>query len=850
MRMAQTGNCTSRAAQAPQDEAFEREAEAMSAKNRVALGAMALLIAACGGGGGGDTNPPPTGATVSLSGVAAKGLMAGADVGVYAVNADGTLAATALATTTTDKDGKYSLNFSGTQGQPYAVRVSAKADGSTTEADEFSGAAVSLPAGFAMRALVVPASTGAVTTSANVTPFSEMAVAAAAKAAGGITAANASQAMATVKQLIGFEPTATRTLSTSAAGATADEQRLAVLLTAVAQMAGSGAMGCAGASAGDKVKCVVDALAAAASTSTLKLSGAGGTDVSAALGTAINQVLTSNLAGSVNAATLSAVVANLGCTANCAVAGMTPAADPVATGIAAAKLLFSQMKADWTAMFSDDGVTSVSKGAANAQAFKFTQAMGEMQRPLNTMALDTKALYMGVDLYNAYKSGTSNATTVSDGTGNVPSNNAQAFRGLGSTGCGLYSDSNATVLATKPAEANVIGCSAYYYAVQTVIAGGLRNTFYRHATLVTPNPDRSFGWQMRARRTVNDCTPACVRTANDNLQHDSSGQERVFTGTLTPASTLGQITTWVQSGDLPAGFVTAGPSLADDRSSITLNVTRKLDAATHEMTDLAITAGTYVSKDTNGAALASFTVRKGHFGSLVVGVDNRGNFVAPDSPAKVGTSYTLGPFELDLVYATPGAAFEGVVSVSDPAWDKSKTSYIPTKESFVGTLTTIDAASGARTDFLTGTLGGSASGFATFDATQPLSPGNNYTQAVTFVGTVTAPGRPVLEVTLGGSAQTNAHVSYALPATLQYRSLANGQPRTVINFTASPAAAPSTDLTRFTFSEAASGLTAAWQKTDATTKLMAGNAEIGTVNLATNVITFKDGSVMSLDFGL
>ena len=72
--------------------------------------ASAGLLAACGGGSGTDaTTPvtpvtpvtPTTTATVALSGTAAKGLMANADVGVYAVNADGSVATVALQTTTT-----------------------------------------------------------------------------------------------------------------------------------------------------------------------------------------------------------------------------------------------------------------------------------------------------------------------------------------------------------------------------------------------------------------------------------------------------------------------------------------------------------------------------------------------------------------------------------------------------------------------------------------------------------------------------------------------------------------------------------------------------------------------------
>ena len=127
---------------------------------------IAGLLTACNGNTPSDTpvvNPPTTAARVTLAGVAAKGLMAGADVTVLAVNADGTVSSTVLGTTTTSPTGTYSVVFDGTAGVPYVVRISAKADGTTTtHLDEITGRLQPLPAGFTLRALGVPASGGAV----------------------------------------------------------------------------------------------------------------------------------------------------------------------------------------------------------------------------------------------------------------------------------------------------------------------------------------------------------------------------------------------------------------------------------------------------------------------------------------------------------------------------------------------------------------------------------------------------------------------------------------------------------------------------------------------------------------
>jgi len=104
----------------------------------IAAGIVGGTLIACGGGG--DTAPPPSGGgtTVALSGTAAKGLMANADVTALPVNADGTIGSTALATSSTDASGHYTL--SATKDQPHVIQVKARADGTTTHLDEVTGA--------------------------------------------------------------------------------------------------------------------------------------------------------------------------------------------------------------------------------------------------------------------------------------------------------------------------------------------------------------------------------------------------------------------------------------------------------------------------------------------------------------------------------------------------------------------------------------------------------------------------------------------------------------------------------------------------------------------------------------
>ena len=829
-------------------------------RNRAAAAlAVVSILSACGGGGGDSSTQQAASstATVSLTGVAAKGLMANAEVNVYLVKADGTVDGVGLLVTpaVTDAQGHYTLSFAATKDQPYVVKVSAKADGSTSHADEVSGQPQPLPAGFSMRALLIPASTGAVVTTASVTPFSEMAVAASAKASGGITATNAKQAMSTVRQLLGFDPLAVAVV-TATAGATVDEQKFAVMLASVSQLANDGALGCGTGSAGDKTKCVVDAVAAAASTTTMKLSsgnGASATDVSAALGLAVKKVLaTPKLAGSVSSALLTTVVTNLGCSSNCTAAstGTTPTVDARAAGITAAKLLFTEIKSDWMAMLSRGGAQANASGAANAQAYKFRAAMDQAYVPVYGLAADTSLLMAGADLYNSYKAGRTSTPFINRGQGLVSSDGSADFSKTAS-GCAVYQDSAATVQATAPANAVSYACGATYYGTRTAITGGNRFTYYRHGYLVTPNTDGSFGWEGRARKTINDCTPVCTRISNANMQTDASGAELApFKGTITPTiNGAGEIIKFTLVGDLPAGFNLKSNVLVGHRQAVTLSGERTFDASTGNLST-AMLSGKIAALDMAGTTLSALSIKNGIFETMRVRLDARGRVVAVNAPTAVGstTFNELSAVSFDVLFETPTAAVEGIVSATDSAWDKTLTQSIPTKVSFTGRLSAI--TSGISTEFLSGTVAANATGYTAYDASKALSASNGYTETISFVGSLLAPGRPRLEITLGAVAWTDSHTNQLQSSSVQYRNLVGNAPRTVVNVSATP---NTTDANRMNLklTEAVSNLSAAWESGDATIKLTIGGAlEIGSVNAGSGLVTFADGTSMSLDFGL
>ena len=187
---------------------------------------LASSLIACGGGGGGGGGGAQT---VTLGGIAAKGILKGADVTAYEViNGQ----ETKVSSTTTDAEGSYSLDLPATNN---TVIVAVTVNDNTTMLDEsqlVNGVykEVKAPAGLALRTAVEDASSDR--TSVNANPFTEMAVTAA-KSTGSFTKANLLAARAMVKQFIGMDPELALPIAPDAT-ATADQRKMMTLLTGLA----------------------------------------------------------------------------------------------------------------------------------------------------------------------------------------------------------------------------------------------------------------------------------------------------------------------------------------------------------------------------------------------------------------------------------------------------------------------------------------------------------------------------------------------------------------------------------------------------------------------------------------
>lgn len=803
--------------------------------------ASAGLMAACGGGGGGESapvtppvvNPPSDVARVTLTGLVAKGLMANADVTVLAVNADGTVSSTVLGTTTTSATGTYSVSFDGTSGKPYVIRISAKADGTTTHLDELLGSQP-LPAGFALRALGVPASSGPVTASATVTPFSEMATAAAGRATGGITVASTAQAISTVTQLLGFNPVAAPAPST-APGAGADAQKLAIMLTAVSKLAADGGLGCSTGTAGDKTRCVTEALAAAANTSTLTLQ-ANGTDLSAALGGAVAAVLTdATLAGAVPPSSLTVALANLACTGSACTAapatgGTPPGPDATALAIAASKQLFTEMRSDFASLFSRGGITAASGGAANVEAWKFNEAMQGMQVPVDVMAKDLGVLLTAADLYNDFMASRSTLNVRGGAPGEFDGDLYQpSVGGSDAVACALYADTTNTVLATTPAQVVQIGCRALYFVTFDPVTGVRRE--WRHGFTIVPAANGRFDYTTRARLRTTPCNaPACT-DFNVALQPD------FYAGALNVTlNAAGSITAFNVDGRLPGAFVSGSTALYNGFHEMQMQGTRTISGFKQEV---AAVQGTLRAYDTAGALQGTLTLRDGS-NVVQIPITDSGTLPSAGDPATQGTP-SAGT--LVLAWTTPAAEFEGKLSLTDSVWDSSGTYFSPQRAELSGSLRTV--AGGVAAEFLSGSFVATISGYANHNATLALSPTNRYTESFSFSAAVTAPNRPRLELTAGASKTSDLVDVNSM--TLQYRSVVNGTPRIVVGATATRDV---NGLGTYSLTEASANLRMDWRENAATADLFQGTTLIGTLNNANGLLTFVDGSFISLDAGL
>ena len=219
------------------------------------LSALTLMtLVACGGGGGGGVASTTT-STVGVSGVASKGLLGKATVYVYAVT-DGKKGAL-LGRTITNDVGEYSVTGLTANTNPIIVEVVTTAD--TTFCDETKPLKINgkfdcdakTGADTVIRSTLPDLSKTSIT---HVTPFSEMAVAAAAST-GSLTPASLAVGQAVVQESLGFNPMTVKPVN-AGESMDANQTKMMTLLSAV--MLDAKLNTCSGDASG--IKCLIDRL--------------------------------------------------------------------------------------------------------------------------------------------------------------------------------------------------------------------------------------------------------------------------------------------------------------------------------------------------------------------------------------------------------------------------------------------------------------------------------------------------------------------------------------------------------------------------------------------------------------
>ena len=354
---------------------------------------------------------------------------------------------------------------------------------------------------------------------------------------------------------------------------------------------------------------------------------------------------------------------------------------------------------------------------------------------------------------------------------------------------------------------------------------------WRHGFTIVPAANGRFDYTTRARLRTTPCNlPACT-DFNFALQPD------FYAGRLNVTLNAGgSITAFNVDGRLPGAFVTGGTALYNGFHEMQMQGTRTISGFKQEV---AAVQGTLRAYDTAGALQGTLTLRDGS-NVVEIPVTDSGTLPSAGNPATGGTP-SAGT--LVLAWTTPAAEFEGKLSLTGSVWDRSGTRFAPQRAELSGSLRTVN--SGVAAEFLSGSFVATTSGYASHDARLALSASNRYTESFSFAAAVTAPNRPRLELSAGASKTSELNDVDSL--TLQYRSVVNGTPRIVVGATATRDAG---GVATFGLTEASANLRMDWRETDATSDLFQGTTLIGTLNNANGLLTFVDGSFISLDAGL
>lgn len=761
------------------------------------LPVVAAALVACGGGSDSDSPPPPE--TITLTGTVAKGLASGAKMRVLSAAASPVVLASGF---TSGPDGHYTITLNKHSGP---VVIEADLDGAVIADETNPGSTYTGRPGEKMRAIISPTASAAAAT-ANVTPFSEMAVDLVAEAewnANAVTDANN-----IVRQLLNN----TDHLTASPTGA------LLPHLTAVQQLVNTNPAGTAGG-----LTAVLRELRDAA-----KVSGG-----AVSIGSGLTATLT----------------AACGTTAACGGAFETPvAAIPIGTGdsINPVHGLFQDLR-DTLLAYSNPS----KNGDLDVAAVGLEAAVKAAVQPIDDEMLGVLGMFSkGDQMYRDFKAGVSTQQFINSGssygrtrthtTTGVAVNDAPLARyrcEVASAtivskegGAQDVGDDYTTSGVTKD-NANVFAC----YGVGTVgrlfpSHDGVNS--YLHAVTFIPQTDGNFKYMHQLRTRPFNLTGTTDATTRVKAVYGSLGVTRSPAAELTGFSLNGKLVPGLKGHtaveyalldrvDASLVFSNSEPTITsakfDLSGSMTLYKKDNVFASS-----VVIASGTMVEVKTD--VPYSYTDYRYGGSSCPAGYVPAFGTTAPNLSCVgtvTGTKEGVRALNLDVTVTAPGVKFQGIVSANTPSFDSTSTAYYPTKMSLQGKIFEADGTTGHRL-LLDGTGSVELVNYASFNANSSA----DAPMKVTFDGKLLLKNRPEMRLTLSGEqtalgAQSLSGTFFWNSKALKLAAAANG------DWTVSNDAG-----VRFTIPKGGS---------DTAQDVLQGNVKVGTINFGRSRIDYIDG---------
>ena len=777
--------------------------------------ALALALTGCGGGGGDNAGAPVAGAPVGVTpvpertvqGTAAKGLIKGAKVSLYALDAQGVRGATALATAITGTDGTYKLQVAASV-QNFVIEVTT-APGAVM-ADEATGTDIAIPEGMKLRSVVTLASNATGTYEGTVSPLTEMIARTAETADGKLPQQAVALAKTSVRTLLGFDPETVKPVnSNSAAAATAseDEKNQSLALAAISKMGSAASADCAQDNPGERISCVVTKLAASVkvtdgqpSLEQNRLAQFRDAIQEVAADKVINRTGKEKVVGipvlTPLPATPTPTPTTPAPTTPTTPVPATPA--PVgasATQLQATKALFASLRTNLRALDEGDAF----RATANSIKNDLADTVAPLGDDVGGMATFVSS---AVDHLNTIRASSNWYRTYARVLGNVVSNSPVPYSIMnGEGGCDIVLSPlsmTCTVvqnnyLPGSGATSFTAGTRVYATRVFKIVPKAGSTTDYSYTAYLEKNTARYEGFTI-----VGDT----VKEAIGN----------VVSGDITIARDGANLTQLAVKGRM-TGRLNAGGTLDSDYEDWTLKVVR-----TDEATGTALYnfGGEFVAVKAGQPA-----------GKVNIETTSFLRVVLPASTGKVGVN-AANELQVTLRGSMGNTTVSGTLRAWEGKQDKSKTTYVPTRLSFAGSLKHLDAT------VFSGNVALSRNGYTNYDASAAESATNFVADTLEIGGSLAVPNRPALSLTVGAT-RTGPDTT---DISAQYR-----DGTSVINASVTTKAGERHPLVTVSSAE---GVAFSFTSTSVPVKVTKDGAVAAELDLAKGIITYVDGSTESL----